>query len=52
MDDYIKYYNEKRLYFSLDIDHGPTLLMAFADKKATKAIRKSNPKWMEEDTND
>ncbi len=52
MDDYIEYYNEKRLHFSLDIDHGQTPLMAFADKKATKAIRKNNPKWMEEDTND
>ena len=52
MDEYIGYYNEKRLHFSLDIDHGQTPLMAFADKRATKAIRKTNPKWMEEDTND
>ena len=52
MDEYIGYYNEKRLHFSLDIDHGQTPLMAFADKRATKAIRKTNPRWMEEDTND
>ena len=46
MNEYIGYYNEKRLYFSLDIGHGQSPLMAFADKRTTKAIRKTNPKWM------
>ena len=46
MDDYAGYYNEKRLYFSLGIDHGLPL-GTFADKKTTRAIRESSPKWME-----
>ena len=49
---YIEYYNEDRLHFSLDIDNYQTPLMAFSDKKAAKAIREDNPKWMEEDTDD
>ncbi len=49
---YVKYYNERRLHFSLDIRNRQTPLMAFSDKKATKAIRKNNPKWAEEDLHD
>ena len=50
--EYIDYYNERRLHFSLDIKNGQTPLVAFRDKKATEAIRKSDPKWMERDTDD
>ena len=50
--DYIQYYNEERLHFSLDIDNYETPILAFENKKATNAIRKNNPKWMEEDSND
>ena len=50
--EYIDYYNEKRLHFSLDIDRGETPLLAFRNKKSTEAIRKSDPKWMERDAND
>ncbi len=49
---YIGYYNEDRLYWSLDIDNYETPLRAFCDRKATYAIRKSNPKWMEENIGD
>ncbi len=50
--DYVDYYNERRLHFSLDIDNGETLLMAFRNKKATQTIRANDVKWMERDTND
>ena len=49
---YVKYYNERRLHFSLDIRNRQTPLMAFSDRKATDAIRKNNPKWVEEDLHD
>ena len=49
---YVEYYNERRLHFSLDIDNYETPLKAFHSKRATDAIRKDNPKWMEEDSND
>ena len=52
MSAYIEYYNEERLHFSLDIDNYQTPLRAFYDKKTDEAIRKNNPKWMEEDTDD
>ncbi len=44
-------YNEDMLHWSLDIDNYETPLRVFCDRKATDAIRKSNPKWME-DTGD
>ncbi len=44
---YIKYCNENRLHRPLDIGSYQTLPEAFSDKKATKAIRKNNPNWME-----
>ena len=50
MSEYARYYNEERLHGSLDIDSCETPLLAFGRRKATKAIRKDNPKWMEEDT--
>ncbi len=51
--EYVDYYNESRLRFSLDIDNYETPLMAFRNKKATDAIRKkNNPEWMENDADD
>ena len=47
--EYIDYYNESRLHFSLDIDNYETPQMAFRNKRATEAIRKNDPKWMEKD---
>ncbi len=49
---YVDYYNERRLHFSLDIANCETPLQAFGSKEATNAIRKSDPKWMEGDIND
>ncbi len=49
---YIDYYNERRLHWSLDIDNYETPLMAFRDKRATEAIRKEDPKWMEKDAHE
>lgn len=40
---YVSYYNERQLHFALDIARRQTPLQAFADKKATRAIRKNNP---------
>ena len=48
---YVKFYNEERLHFSLDIHNHQTPLKAFHDKTVTDTIRKNNPKWMEEDMN-
>ena len=47
---YIEYYNEDRLHRSPDIDNYQTPLKAFSDKRATKAIRKGNPNWMESES--
>ncbi len=52
MSEYIEYYNERRLHFSLDMRNYETPLKAFSARKATKAIRTKNPQWMETDTND
>ena len=41
--EYIDYYNESRLHFSLDIDNYETPQMAFRNKRATEAIRKEDP---------
>ena len=49
MSEYVDYYNEYRLHFSLDIDSYETPLKAFMARKATPAIRKRNPKWADED---
>ena len=49
--DYISHYNEDRLHFSLDMDSGETPRRAFTARRATRAIRKSNPRWFEEDMN-
>ena len=50
--EYVDYYNERRLHFSLDIEHCEVPLQAFRNKKVPDAIRKSDPKWMEKDTDD
>ena len=52
LSEYIAYYNERRLHFSLDIYNHETPLRAFSAKKATEAIRANDPKWMEVDLND
>ena len=52
MSSYVEYYNERRLHFSLDIDNYETPLKAFSVRKATDAIRKDNPKWMEVDVDE
>ncbi len=49
---YVKYYNERRLHFGLDIANRRTPIMAFSAKTATDAIRKSDPRWMERDINE
>lgn len=49
MSGFVAYYNEERLHFSLDIDNLETPLRAFSSRKATKAIRKNDPQWMEAD---
>ena len=52
LSSYVKYYNEKRLHGSLDIDNGETPLLAFGRREATKEIRKNDPEWMERDIDD
>ncbi len=52
MEEFIDFYNEDRLHFSLDIENCQMLLMAFKAKKVPDAIRKNNQKWMEADMND
>ena len=47
--EFIEFYNQERIHFSLDMDNYETPLLAFRNKKANKAIRNMNPKWMEED---
>ena len=49
VSDFIGYYNERRLHFSLDIDNGETPLLAFRNKRADKKTRMSEPRWMEAD---
>ena len=50
--EYIEYYNERRLHFSLDISNYETPLKAFSAKKATKEVRTKDPNWMETESND
>lgn len=50
--DFITYYNEERLHFSLDINNHQYPLQAFHQKRATDAIREANPRWMEEGMDD
>ena len=52
LSEYIEYYNERRLHFSLDMRNYETPLKAFSARKATEAIRVNDPQWMEVDTND
>ena len=52
VDEFIEFYNERRTHWSLDIKHAETPRMAFRSREATDAIRKSDPKWMEKDTNE
>lgn len=50
LSEFIAYYNERRLHWSLDIDNGEVPLRAFHNKKVPDAIRTKDPKWMEVDT--
>ena len=52
LSEYIEYYNERRLHFSLDMKNYETPLKAFFTRKATEAIRSTDPKWMEAESND
>ncbi len=52
VDEFIEFYNEHRTHWSLDIKRAETPRMAFRSREATEAIRKSDPKWMEKDTNE
>ena len=52
LSEFIAYYNEKRLHWSLDIDHGETPLQAFHNRKVPEAIRQNNLRWMEMGIND
>ena len=52
LSEYIEFYNEKRLHWSLDIDNGEVPLLAFHNKKVPDAIRNSDTNWMERDIND
>ena len=47
----IKFYNERRPHFSLDMDNYETPLMAFHNKRAAEETRAENPGWMEADIN-
>ncbi|MCE2497504.1 MAG: transposase, partial [Nitrosopumilaceae archaeon] len=49
LSEFIAYYNEVRLHWSLDIDSGETPLQAFHNRKVPDAIRKNDPEWMEKD---
>ncbi len=51
IDEFIEFYNERRTHWSLDMGRTETPRMAFRGREATKAIRKSDPEWMEKDTN-
>ena len=52
LSEFVAYYNEVRLHWSLDIDNGETPLQAFHNKKVPDAIRQNDPEWMEKDTDD
>ena len=50
--DYVEFYNERRLHFSLDMDNYETPLMAFHNRRAAEETRTQNPNWMEADINE
>ena len=49
---YITYYNEYRLHFSLDVDKYETPIEVLNKKKADKAIKKNDSKWIERESNE
>ena len=49
LGDFITYYNEGRLHWSLDIDNRQTPLKTFRNKTAYETTRADNPNWMEVD---
>ena len=50
--DYVEFYNERRLHFSLDMDNYETPLMAFYNRRATGETKTQNSNWMEADINE
>ena len=52
LPEYIEYYNERRLHFSLDIANYETPLKAFCTRKATEEVKSNDPSWMEAESND
>ncbi len=51
VDGFIEF-NERRTHYSLDMGRAETPMMAFWSREASEAIRKSDPKWMEKNTNE
>ena len=49
LDDFVTYYNGRRLHWSPGIDNCQTPPKAFHDKAAHKTIRVDNSNWMEVD---
>ncbi len=49
VDEYIRYYNERRLHFALDMKNGETPLKAFRAKRASAKIRR-DPKWADQNS--
>ena len=49
LEDYVAYYNCRRLHFSLDIKNLETPIMAWRSRQASEEVRRANPLWMEEE---
>lgn len=49
LEDYVEYYNNRRLHFSLDIKNLETPLAAWQSRQASEEVRRANPLWMEEE---
>ena len=49
LEDYVEYYNCRRLHFSLDIKNLETPMMAWRSRQASEEVRRANPLWMEEE---
>lgn len=49
LDDYVEYYNCRRLHFSLDIKNLETPDAAWRSRQASEEVRRANPLWMEEE---
>ena len=49
LEDYVEYYNNRRLHFSLDIKNLETPLAAWRSRQASEGVRRANPRWMEDE---